>query len=191
MPTLRPRSYERLEPFVARRGGDHGGAGMARELDRGDADTARAGLDEHGLVAVQAAELEQTVVSSAERDRHAGDRHEVGAVGNEPCDLRRNGDELGMRAREHRRDDSLADFPVGDRVADLADGARALVADDVRRRRHHPAEPVERVAAFDADGLDFDQHVARTARRIGHVLVLQHLRGARLVVHGCLHVTGS
>ena len=164
---------------------------MARELDRGDADPARARLDEHRLAAVQPAELEEAVVGGAERDRHARDRHEVGAVGTSHVIERGNGDQLGMRAREHRRDDALADLPVGHGVTDLADGARALVADDVRRRRHHPAEPVERVAAFDADGLDLDHHVARTAGRIGNVLVLQHVGRTGLVVHGSLHATGS
>ena len=62
-----------LEPVVARRGRDHGRAGALRELDRGDADAARAGLDEHGLAGLEVAELEEAVVGGAERDRHARD----------------------------------------------------------------------------------------------------------------------
>src|SRR5262249_29776054 len=40
---------QRLETNVARRGRVHNCSGPARELDRGDAHTAGAGLDQHGL----------------------------------------------------------------------------------------------------------------------------------------------
>ena len=71
--------------------------------------------------------------------------------------------ELGVRAPEVRRDDALADVTIGHAVADLADRARALVADDVRNGRHLAARAVERVAALDADRLDLDD--ARRRRR--------------------------
>ena len=67
-------------------------------------------------------------------------------------------DQLRVRARQHRRHDALTDVTVGDAVADLADRARALVADDVRRRRSSsPPAAVQRVAALDADRLDLDR----------------------------------
>ena len=46
---IEPEVLQPLEPLVARRGRDHGRAGALRELDGGDADTARAGLDQHRL----------------------------------------------------------------------------------------------------------------------------------------------
>ena len=70
--------------LVARRGREHGRAGPLRELDRGEADTAGAGLDQHGLARVQVTELEEAVVGGAERDRHARGRDDVGAVGDRP-----------------------------------------------------------------------------------------------------------
>ena len=126
---------EPFEAVVARRGREHRRAGALRELDRGDADATRAGLDQHGLARRQVTELEQAVVGGAERDRHARDGDDVGAVGDRPRHDRGHDDELGVRTPQHRRDDALADVPVGDAFADLADRARALVADDVRRRR--------------------------------------------------------
>ena len=74
MPWSSPNGVEPLEPIVARRGRDHGRARALRELDRGDADAAGAGLDQHGLARLQVAELEEAVVGGAERDRHARDR---------------------------------------------------------------------------------------------------------------------
>ena len=96
-------------------------------------------------------------------------------------------DELGVGTGEHRRDDALADVTIRHVGADLADGARALVADDVRRHRQHAARAVQRVAAFDADRLDFDQHATGRADRIGNVLVAEDVRRAGLVVDGSLH----
>ena len=92
-----------------------------------------------------------------------------------------------MRARQHRGHHPLADVAVADSLADLPDRARALVTHDVRRRRHHAAGAVEGVTALDADGLDLDQHGARAADRVGHVLVAKDLGGPGLVVDGCLH----
>ena len=69
MPWSSPNSPRRAEPLVARRGRDHRRAGALRELDRGEADAAGAGLDEHRLARVQVAELEEAVVGGAERDR--------------------------------------------------------------------------------------------------------------------------
>ncbi len=40
---------QRPQPLLARRGREHGRARALGELDRGDADAARAGLDQHGL----------------------------------------------------------------------------------------------------------------------------------------------
>ena len=92
-----------LEPVVARRGGDHRRAGALGELDRGDADATRAGLDRApSRRPDEVAELEEAVVGGAERDRHARDGDEVGAVGDRPRDDRGRDDELGVRAPEHR-----------------------------------------------------------------------------------------
>ena len=68
---------------------------------------------------------------------------------------------LRVRTPETGRDDALPDGAIGDAFADLADRPRALVADDVRRRRHLAAGAVQRVAALDADRFDVDQHGAR------------------------------
>ena len=137
--------------------------------------------------ACEVTELEEAVVGGAERDRDARDRDDVGAVGDRPRDDRRDRDQLGVRTPEHRRDDALADVTIGHVGADLADRARALVADDVRRHRQHAAGAVQRVAAFDADRLDLDQDAAGWADGIGDVLVAEDVRRAGLVVHGSLH----
>ena len=146
--------HEPLEPVGARRGRDHRRARTLRELDRGDADATRTRLHEHRLARLQVAELEQAVVGGAERDRHARDRDEIGAVGHRPGDDRGHGHALGVRSPEVGAHDALTDLAIGHALADLDDRARALVADDVRHRRHLAAGAVERVAALDADRLD-------------------------------------
>ena len=126
---------EPFEALVARCGREHGRAGALRELDRGEADAARAGLDQHGLAGGQVTELEEAVVGGAERDRHARDARRCRRRRGSATSRSRDDDELRVRAGQHRRDDALTDVPVRDAVADLADRARALVADDVRCRR--------------------------------------------------------
>ena len=51
--------------------------GPLRELDGRDADTTRAGLDEHRLALGEVTELEQAVVRGAERDRDARARDDI------------------------------------------------------------------------------------------------------------------
>ena len=53
---------------TGRRGKDEAGAGRLGQLDRGQADTAGARLDQHGLAGDQAPELEQAVVGRPEFD---------------------------------------------------------------------------------------------------------------------------
>ncbi len=165
MPWSRPSGFELLEPLVARRGGEHGGARALRELDRRDADASRAGLDEHGLALDQVTELEEAVVRGAERHGHARARDEVGAVGDRPRDDRGRDEERGVRSPQARRDDALPDEAILDAVADLADGSCALVPDDVGSGGHLATRPVEGVAALDADRLDLDEHTARVHLR--------------------------
>ena len=178
---------QRFEPVEARRGGDDGRAGALGELDRGDADATRAGLDQHRLAGLQVAELEEAVVRGAERHRDARALDEVGAFGDHPGDHRRRGDHRRVRTPEAGRDDALADEPVGDTFADFDDRSRALVADDVRVRGHLAAGAVQRVAALDADRADLDQDAARARDRVGDILVAEDFRGAGLVVDGCFH----
>ena len=112
---------------------------------------------------------------------------DVGAVGDRPGEDRRDRGELGVRAPEVRRDDPLADVTIGHALADLADRARALVADDVGHGRHLAAGAVERVAALDADRLDLDEHAAVVTDGIGDVFVAEHVGRTGLVVHGSFH----
>ena len=142
---------------------------------------------EHGLARLQPTELEEAVVGGTERDRHARDRNEIGAVGHRPRQDLGNGHQLRVRAREVGAHDPLPDRAVGDAFADLADRARALVADDVRRRGHLATRTVERVAALDADRLDRDDHTAGIHHRIGDVFVAEDVGRTGLVVHGGFH----
>ena len=84
------------EAIVARSGCEHGRAGALGELDRGQADTTRAGLNEDRLARLQTAELEQAVVGGPERDRHAGNVDEVGTVGYRPRHDRGCGGPFGV-----------------------------------------------------------------------------------------------
>ena len=90
MPWVRPSGFRRLQPRVGGGGGQHHRrAGPRGELDGGDADAGRAGLHQHDVALLHAAELEQAVVGGAEGhgDRggqlhvHAGRDHPGGAGG--------------------------------------------------------------------------------------------------------------
>ena len=52
-------------------GGEDLGAEVAGELDRGHADAAGAGVDQHPLARLQVGEVEQAVEGGGEDDRHA------------------------------------------------------------------------------------------------------------------------
>ena len=92
-----------------------------------------------------------------------------------------------MRAVEAHRDGPVPHREAADVGADLGHRAGALVPDDVGHPGQVAAQPVERVAALDADRLDVDQDVARTDHGVGHVLVAEHVGRPGLVVHRCLH----
>jgi hypothetical protein len=92
---------------------------------------APARLDEHCLAGLEAAEFEKGVVGGAEGYGHAGGGLEVESFRDRPGGRRRRGDNRCVGAVRYEGDDSLADGAVGDVDADLADGAGALVADDV------------------------------------------------------------
>jgi hypothetical protein len=88
---------------------------------------------------------------------HAGGDLGRESVGNFPTECRVDGSQFGVGPVHAERDDALADRKVADVRAHLDHGARALVAHDVRRRGHVAAEAIERVAPFDADGLNAHQ----------------------------------
>jgi hypothetical protein len=94
-------------------------------------------------------------------------------------------------AEEIHRHDALTGLALRDVLADLADRAGALVADDVRLGCQSTASPVPDVPSLDRDGRYVDQDVARPALRIGDVLVPEDVRGARLVVHRRFHKATS
>ena len=89
-----------------------------------------------------------------------------------------------MQAERHH---AIAHLELRDLVSGLYDSAGALVADNVRHAGELAAQAVERVTAFDADGLDLDQHLGRPGLRVGHLLVTEDLGSAVLVVDGCIH----
>ena len=109
------------------------------------------------------------------------------AVGNGPGAAGRHAHHLGVRAVAHAGDHRLADVEVLDSLADLADHARGLVADDVRGRGQDAALAVEQVTALDADGGHVDEQPAGAEGRLGDLLVAEHLGPAGLVVHRSLH----
>ena len=101
----------------------------------------------------------------------------------------RHAHQLGVRAVAHawpRRAGRRAKPSTP--VADLADDAGGLVADDVRRGGQDAALAVEQVAALHADGGHVDEERRRAgAAGLGHLLVAEHLGPAGLVVHRSLH----
>ena len=96
-----------------------------------------------------------------------------------------------MRSVQADRHDPVARDQVVDPVADVEHDASALVAHDVRNTGHVAAQPAEGVATLDAYGFNPDEHLPRSAGRIGNVLVAEDIRPACLVVRRCLHDSPS
>ncbi len=92
----------------------------------------------------------------------------------------------------HGVGDAVADRDLGDAVADGSDHACGLAAGG-------PGERVGRIGALaagdvgvvDADGLDLDDGLAGSGRRLGGVLIVQDLGPAGLVDADGLHECGS
>jgi hypothetical protein len=135
-----------LQLLVARCGCEHRCAGTLRQLDRGDADAAGAGVDQCGLALRSRPNSKRQSVGGAERNRHAGAVFEIDAVRNHPRRRCCHRHQFSMRAARHHRDDALADTRPRDAVADRAHDAGALIADDAagspsRRRRGAAVSP--------------------------------------------------
>ena len=187
MPSSSPSSFRRSSRVVARRRGEDPGAGPFGHLDRRDPDAAGPGVDERGLPRLQAPELEEAVVGRAEGHRDAGRVVGARAVGDLPGERFGRGAALGVGAVDADGHGAVPDCEAAHVRAHLADGARALVAHDVRRLPDVAAQAIERVAALDTDRLDVDQDVARADDRIGDVLVAEDVGCSRLVIDRCLH----
>ena len=113
--------------------------------------------------------------------------HAIGDAYEEP---RGDGVDLGVAAGVHGVGHAVADGHLGDALADGSHHPGGLAA-------WGPGEGVGRVGALaagdvgvvDADGLDLDEGLAGCGRRLGRVLVVEHLGPAGLVdadgLHGC------
>ncbi len=113
-------------PLGGAGGGEDLGAEVAGELDRGHADAAGAGVDQHLLAGLQAGEVDEAVVGGEEDDRHRRRLREGPALGDlgEQVAL---GD--GRAGRRRRRIRPITRSP----------GARSLdLASRPRRRRPRP-----------------------------------------------------
>ena len=95
---------------------------------------------------------------------------------------RRDGDPLGVAAAGEQRAHLVADRPAGHALADLADDAAALQAEDVAGalRRRVEALPLQEVGAVHRRRRDVDDHLARAAHRVGHLAPAEHLGTAGL-----------
>ena len=176
-----------LEALVARGGGEDPGAGPLRHLDGRDAHPARPGVDQRGLPGLQVAEFEEAVVGRSEGDGDAGRPVGRHALGDLPGERLGHRPALCMRPVEAHRHGPVPDREAAHVGTHLGHGAGALVAHHVGHPGQVAAEPVERVAPFDADRLDVHQDVAGSRHGVGHVLVPEHVGRPRLVVHRCLH----
>ncbi len=176
-----------FELVIGGGGGEDGGAGAFGELDGGDADAAGAALDEDGLAGLEIAEFEQAIVGGAEGDGDGSGLLDIEAIGDGPAGSGGDGDDGRMGAGGHGADDALAGTVFGDGFAGFADGAGALVADDVGGAWEFATGAVEDIAAFDADGFHIDNEPAGVALGIGEFFVAEDRRGAGLVIDGSFH----
>ncbi len=151
-------------PLVGMGGGEDLGAELAGELDRGAADAAGAGVDQHLLPRPQRGEVDEAEVGGGEDDRHRGrlgerplgrDRHQGGGVAD---------DQRAERPRGQAHD-PVARGDRADLVADLEHDPGALAAD--RRLARVEAEGEHHFAEVESGGAHRDPHLARPQRRFG------------------------
>ena len=106
---------------------------------------------------------------------------------------RRDGDPLGVAAAGEQRAHLVADRPVRHAVADLADDAAALEAEDLAGAlgRRVEALPLQQVGAVHRAGLDVDDHLTRPADRVGHLAPAEHLGATGFADRDRTHVAGA
>ena len=169
-----------FELLVAGGGREHGRASLLGELDRGHADASRPGVNQSGVPRLEMTCGEQALLGRPERDWDTRRGSSVQPGGNRPrghCGNRALG---GVRPRRVEGYQPVADSAVRDPCADLDDGARGEIPDDVRDRARRRPRAVQQVPALDADRLDVDQHAAVRALGIRHVLVARASRADEL-----------
>ena len=137
---------------------------------------------------LQVTELEEAVVGGAERDRHARDRDDVGAVGHRPRErspaprrARRASPRGSSRRRAGRRDGrSRPRRPRGScpRTGSRRCAAPSAISPPARLSVSPPSMLIASTSMSDAAGVDHG---------IGDVLVAEHLGRTGLVVHGSFH----
>jgi hypothetical protein len=95
--------------------------------------------------------------------------------------------ELGVRAVKGDAHDPVTDREALDVRADTEDRAGVLISDDVGNGDEWSAQAIERVAPFDTDDLDTDEHLTGTGDGVGHVFVTKDTRGTVLVIDRRFH----
>ena len=85
---------------------------------------------------------------------------------------------LGVRSVKGQGDDPVPDRETRDVRSDAQHGAGVLISHHVRNGDQRSAQSIKRVATFDADHFDADQHLAGTGNR-GRVPLRSERRSAR------------
>ncbi len=151
-------------PLGGAGGGEDLGAEVLGELDRGHADAAGPGVDQHPLAGLQAGEVAEAVVGGEKDDRHRRRLGERPLLG-DPDEVRSLGDRKRREGVGEQPHHAIAGDEIADLLADLDHDAGALAAD--RAAAGIEAEGDQHVAEVEPSGVDRDPHLAGAERRLG------------------------
>ena len=154
--------------LVGSGGGQHLRAEGFRELDRGNADAARAALHEKDFPRSEAHALEDIGPHGGEGLRQAGGIDEADILGRGQALHRRNGSVFAIPVCDHQRAEAVTDLPLRNFLARFDHGSRAFEPRDIRCTGRHriAAHALQTIGAVDPGGGNPDQDFA--GFRLGH-----------------------
>ena len=168
------------QPFVlsGRRGADDLGPEVAADLDRGEADPARAGVDQHPFAGTHVAQTHQHQPRGEVVDRDRGCVLEAEVVRDRSHRRLRDAHHVRVTPESGHADDTVAVVAAFDPLAHFIHHPRHLVAHDRGQLRRVGVETHagKNIGKVDARRLDLNPHLTGTRLRIRRLSQLEHLR---------------
>lgn len=183
---IRPERTDHPGFFLRTDRGHHLGAERLRKLDRRDAETARARLDQDGLPGLEPGFDHKIQVRGGERLRQRGGLRHRQPFGNRQDQLLRHGGLFRVSASAEKRANPVSGFPPA-AAGSGQDGSRNLKPHPLRpsRRRRIFSGPLEQVGAVQSGGVDFEQDFIGLRSRVWNY---RPAHGPVFIDFHCIHL---